>query len=412
MDYSSYRERVNFPHLQFKTEEMQTLNMKKKICFLAEGFPSKGRPSFVFVQQLVFALVDLGYDISVIAPQSLTHALVRREKVLPKKTIEKTQNGNPFQVYRPYNISFGNHFSSLSKYLENSRIKVLNNLLDEIKPDVLYGHFWHVANRMTDYALSHGLPLFVACGEGDNALENLVAELSHEKKKNLVKAVNGVISVSTENKRKCIEFGLAKESRIVVLPNCVDDSLVHPTDGSQIREKLKLSKEDFLIAFVGGFIERKGPNRVLSAIRKIEDDHIKVMFIGKYIGGEVFDLNGKEVVFKGSLDHENLPLYLGASDAFVLPTLKEGCCNAIVEALACGVPVISSNRPFNDDILNEGNSIQVDPEDVDAISKAIYTLKSDRELYKCKKEYAVEHSNEYSITERARKISEFIERNI
>ena len=383
--------------------------MKKKICFLAEGFPSKGRPSFVFVQQLVFALVDLGYDISVIAPQSLSHALVRREKLLPKCTVVKTNKGNKFHVYRPYDFSFGNHLRSFSRKLEMMRKRSLAKILDDIKPDILYGHFWHVANKMTDYALTHNLPLFVACGEGDNALENLVSSLSTDKKAKLVRAVRGVISVSTENKRKCINFGLAKELDIVVLPNCVDDTLFHPTDGENLREELKLQKEDFLIAFVGGFIERKGPDRVLAAIRKLKDEHIKVMFIGKHIGGNFLNLDGKEVVYKGSLDHENLPLYLGASDAFVLPTLKEGCCNAIVEALACGVPVISSNRPFNDDILNKDNAILVDPESVDEIAKAIYTLKSEKETYCAKKEYVLSHCHEYSIIERAKKISQFIE---
>lgn len=379
-----------------------------KIALLAEGFPSKGRPSFVFVQQLVFALVDLGFDIFVIAPQSITHALIRNEKILPLKSIEKTAKGNNFHVFRPYDISFGNHLKFISNTLESFRIKSISKLLDRIKPDVLYGHFWHVANKMSDYANEHNLPLFVACGEGDNALENFVDSLSQRQKENIKKVVKGVISVSTENKRKCIKFGLVDENKIIVLPNCVDETQFHTIDDRSLRDKLGVLNEDFLISFVGGFIERKGPNRVLNAINKLNDNNVKVMFIGKHIGGDKIILEGKNVVFKGTLDHEKLPFYLNASDLFVLPTLKEGCCNAIVEALACGVPVVSSNRPFNDDILNEYNSILVNPESVDEIAQAIYELKTNCKLYSEKKMYTVNHSNEYSIKIRAYRIGEFI----
>ena len=62
-----------------------------KIAILADGYPSKGNPQFIFVQQLVNALVDLGNEIFVIAPQSLTHALIRGEKILSRHTVEYTK---------------------------------------------------------------------------------------------------------------------------------------------------------------------------------------------------------------------------------------------------------------------------------------------------------------------------------
>lgn len=383
-----------------------------KIALLSPNFPSKGNPSFVFVQQLVFALVDKGTEVVVIAPQSLTHIMIRGGKLLQRVSIEKTTKGNQFKVYRPYDFTFGNRlkrFTRLTNWVFNCQ---LNATLNEVKPDVLYGHFWDTSYRLKEYALSHNLPLFVACGEGDNALEYLAETLSPKNKSLLVKAVKGVISVSSENKRKCIEYGLAKEGDIVVLPNCVDESLFHPTDGRGLRQSLGVADDDFLILFVGGFISRKGADRLSKAIDKLTDPKIKSVFIGRPMGGDSVLPSCKGIVFQGPMEHDLLPAYFNAADVFVLPTQKEGCSNAIVESLACGTPVISANRSFNADILNDQNAILVDPDNVDEIANAIAALRDNKDLLAAKKQYTNIHASDYSINDRAAKIVAFIRKKI
>ena len=71
---------------------------------------------------------------------------------------------------------------------------------------------------------------------------------------------------------------------------------------------------------------------------------------------------------------------MNAADVFVLPTLAEGCCNAILEAMACGLPIISSNLPFNWDILNDKNSILIDPNNINQIADAIQRLRDSPKL--------------------------------
>ena len=176
----------------------------------------------------------------------------------------------------------------------------------------------------------------------------------------------------------------------------------------EIKIKLGINKNDFVISFVGNFNHRKGPERVAEAISKLNDLSIKVMFIGKYYSGYEYDFNCPGIIHKGPLDHDLLPKYLNCSDVFVLPTRSEGCCNAIVEALAIGLPVISSEGAFNDDILDKYNSIRVDPDDVDAIASAIKKLKEDAQLRQQMSEYSISRREEYSINGRAKKILKFI----
>lgn len=381
----------------------------KSATIITSGYPSEGRPVYVFVEQLVNKFIDLGVNINVISPQSLTHAIIHREHLLPRKAKYKTTNGNEYVVYRPYYISLADHFPKLEKKLNFYFNRHLKKILHKINSEVIYCHFWNSAKWVYNYTLTEHKPMFVACGEGDNAIEIMLEVMPKEELQRLICATTGVVSVSTENKRKCLLYGLANERNIIVLPNCVDDLLFHVSNNRDKRKELGVKSDDFLVMFVGSFIHRKGADRVSDAIKKLYDRKIKSIFVGRPFDHENVIPNCDGIVFKGTLNHSELPKYLNAADLFVLPTLKEGCCNAIVEALSCGIPVVSSNRPFNEDILNENNSIVIDPENIDEISNAIYVMKNDLEIYRNKKKYTIEHSNEYSISVRAQRIIDFID---
>lgn len=388
-------------------------NRVKLITIIADNYPGVNHVSFVFVQQLVHAMIDLDQcvKINVIAPQSVVSALIHRKSLLPKHSKAITERGKGYDVYRPYIISFGlrNYFAKFTYWFNKCAVR---KLLKKIDSDIIYSHFWGVATLVYEYALNNKKPFFVACGESADHFASELGRMSSNTISEIASAVTGVVSVSVENKRKCIDNSLAKAENIEVFPNCVNVNKFTKTDSSEIKKQLGVSDNDFILAFVGGFISRKGPDRVAKAITKLNDADIKVMFIGKSFAGYEYDFNCPGIIHKGPLDNDLLPKYLSCADVFVLPTQSEGCCNAIVEALAMGLPVISSNGAFNDDILNENNSIRINPDDVDAIANAIKKLKDDAVLRKQMSEYSLSRREEYSIQGRAKRILDFINRRI
>lgn len=381
-----------------------------KIVIVSDDFPEKDHQSYTFVEQLVIALTDLAVNVKVIAPQSLTKSFLRGNKRYPRRKTFMTKKGRAYEVFRPYYLSAGSrggigklYFKSLRRAVEGviKKIGIIN-------VDVLYGHFWHNANTLVNVAQKYKKPLFVACGEGDNAIIELLEAISLPAKERLINAVNGVISVSSENKKRVIDYQLALPENIVVIPNAVDKSLFYQKDRLSLRQKLGINIFDFVVCFVGGFIERKGSNRLSDAITQLNDPAIKSIFIGKPWSYDDCTPNCPGILVKESIPHDMLPDYLNASDVFVLPTLNEGCCNAIVEALSCGLPVISSNLPFNDDLLDQTNSIRIDPMNVDEIKNAILCLKNDKVLRDSLSKGAIFKSESFSIEERAKKILNFI----
>lgn len=383
----------------------------KTVTIITSNYPSPGHVANVFVQQLVHAMIEQGVNVSVIAYQSITHSIIHNEKLLPRYSTGISDSGVKYRIFRPVTVSFGNtnFLSRLSKWINK---RAITSKVKYINSDILYCHFWSSALPIYEYAEKNHLPLFVACGEGDNALEEMIQNTNEKQLNRLARSVTGVISVSSENKRKCVEFKLAQPDNIGVFPNCVNTNIFHRMESSEMRKKLGIDVDDFVISFVGGFENRKGPDRLASAVRVLNDSRIKVIFIGKPFKGYSYAFDCPGTIHKGPIDHSLIPEYLNCSDIFVLPTQKEGCCNAIVEALAIGLPVISSNRPFNDDILNEKNSICVDPNDVTAIAEAIKTMRDNTALRESMKEYSLAHHGDYSINTRVSRILSFIDDKI
>lgn len=370
------------------------------IVVISYSYSDERRTSYAFVAQLVEQLARMKHNCWVIAPYSI---VANRRFHATKEVIRHEEQGT-ITILRPNYISLSKLEicgKRISWVMHEWAVKRALKWLP-CKPDVIYGHFWERAHEGFHYAKKNRIPLFVATGESE--ISRMISKWND--KKDFCNYVSGVICVSQKNKKESIELGLTDENKCIVIPNAVNAEVFHKLDKASCRQKLRISEDDFVVAYVGWFIERKGATRLAEAIKRIGSggSGVKSFFIGKGEREPLCD----GILFKGFLPHEQVPLYLGAADCFVLPTLHEGCCNAVVEAMACGLPVISSNLPFNWDILNEDNSIMVDPNNVDEIADAITTLRDDPNKRAILAKGALSTASKLTIDKRTEKILSFI----
>jgi UDP-glucose:(heptosyl)LPS alpha-1,3-glucosyltransferase len=179
-------------------------------------------------------------------------------------------------------------------------------------------------------------------------------------------------------------FGVA-EDRLPVIYNGVDLDAFHPRLREELRApaRAELGVPDAAMAyvFVGAGFERKGVSRLLRAFRRGADPGAHLIVVGNdrreaRARAEARDL-GARVHFLGGRD-EVRPWY-AAADAFVLPTLYDPFPNAALEAMACGLPVITTRQCGAAELLRQDESGMIcDALDEDALAAFMRALEPQR----------------------------------
>lgn len=360
------------------------------------------RPAYgVFVRNLVQAIAKRGVRCTVINPVSFF-------QTAPYSAPDQTDiSHEAVQVIRPKYVSFSVkdicffNTASLSLISFERKVKqVLSGLSSP--PDILYGHFLFqggiVAARL---GAELNIPSVIAVGDSNF---QIIRKLGREKGIRDFRSADAFIAVSLLIKEMLMEVLKVPESKIGVFPNGIDPARFFPRDRLLMRRQFGFPENGFIIAFTGHFNERKGPHRLLSAVSGLKN--VGILFIG---AGDT-PLAGKEVLFKGVLENSKLPEMLSAADIFVLPTTTEGSCNAIIEALACGLPVVTSKGRFNDDIVDDNVSMRVDPLNVSEIRQAIETLLQNGDLRMRLSGNALKKAANFDINVRAERICAWMKR--
>lgn len=375
-----------------------------KILLSTLQYPTKDYPFAAFISMIAEEFARRGHQVTVVAPQSITRSLIRKTTMLPVyEKVEVDGAEYPIRIYRPKSITIGEGWLRGSFTVYSNRYSVSQCLKKlTCRFDIVYAHFWEAVFNVAKYCSERKLPLVAVSGED---VINLNLYVSSKTADSLKKQVAGVIGVSSKNIKESIEKGFADSKKSVVIPNGPDLKTFNYIDKKTARNRLGLSEEHFIVAFVGRFINRKGAMRVERAIAKINNPSIKAIFIGATMCDEdkSQEPSGDEILFKGILPHDEISTWLCASDVFVLPTLAEGCSNSIVEAMACGLPIISSDREFNYDVLDAENAILIDPLDTDQIAMAIEQLYENPEMRHKMGASSIQKANEISFEKRVSK---------
>lgn len=187
-----------------------------------------------------------------------------------------------------------------------------------------------------------------------------------------------IIAISEMVKQNIRDNYPVSSEDIEVIYNPVDLEKFHPLNRGkfrqEIREKYGILEKDFVALFVGSGFERKGVRYLIEAAELL-DEHVTIMIAGKGSEEKFRSMSRKQrVIFCGPQKH--IEQYYAAADAFVLPAVYEPFGNVHLEALASGLPVITTKNSGASEIIENGKSgfVVSVPEDTKAIAEGMVRL--------------------------------------
>lgn len=177
-----------------------------------------------------------------------------------------------------------------------------------------------------------------------------------------LRAAVRVFSVSGSLRRLAIELG-ANAAKTEVVGNGVDLTCFHSVNRNTARSRYNIPPHAQVLISVGGLVERKGMHRVIECLPTLLTRHPDLHYLIVGGGSPEGDLRteleaqakqlglGAHVHFLGALPPDELKWPLSAADVFVLATRNEGWANVFLEAMACGLPVVSTDVGGNAEVV-------------------------------------------------------------
>lgn len=198
-----------------------------------------------------------------------------------------------------------------------------------------------------------------------------------------LRQASGCIAVSYSLRDLAVEAGVDAD-HVLVAPNAVDRASFHPGDRTVARSQLSLPATSPLIVSVGHLIAGKGHGVLIHALATLRQTRPDARLA--IIGGPAYEPDHPRVLaelarekglqdavtFVGAVKPSAVALWLQAADVFALATEREGCCNSVLEALAVGLPVVTTPAGDNPRFVQDGaNGLLVPIGDISGTARAI-----------------------------------------
>lgn len=340
------------------------MSARPHIVVLSSLFPSSLQPTAgLFIRERMFR-VGARLPVTVVAPAPWFPLQGAVRKVRPgfRPPAPQHEEQRGVQVWFPRFLSFPGVFKTLDGLaMALGAWPRLRKLQRAGQLDLIDAHFAYPDGyAATLLGRWLGVPVTITM-RGTEARHAKDSALAPRVARALQRATQ-VFSVSDSLRRVAIGLGMASE-RITVVGNGVDLQRFHPLPRDEARRELGLAPQAPVLVSVGGLVERKGYHRVIEQLPALRTRHPGLVYL--VVGGPSpeGDMRGEleamvqrlgltdTVRFLGALPPDQLKHPLSAADVFVLATRNEGWANVFLEAMACGLPVVTTDVGGNAEVV-------------------------------------------------------------
>lgn len=336
--------------------------MKKKILVFTNVFPDSVEGDKGLHMKIECVGLAKEFDVEVIAPIPWLIFLRRYLGKKRNRQMRHPQVTQDIPVYRPVYFTIpriGLQFSGVFYFL--SVLGLVLILRRNCKFDLILAYWTYPDGYVAAlFSKMFKVPLIIRPRGSDI---NIIAQ--NKKLRPYVIAAlekaDKVITVSAALKEKVKELGI-DENKISVITLGINQDRFFMIGRQEARERLGLPQEQRIILFVGNLVPIKGIDVFLKAMHILKSrgtSNCMLCLVGsgplkENLCNLITDLSLQDCVrMVGGVSNQNLRLWMNASDLFCLPSHNEGWPNVLMEALACGIPVVATNVGGIPEIIND-----------------------------------------------------------
>ncbi|MFI5383996.1 MAG: glycosyltransferase [Methanosarcina thermophila] len=359
-----------------------------KVLEVCQEFPNRYYPQLgTFIKQSIDSIANQGVDVTVISPKPfvLPFSSFPYHNFFKLPRIEHTEKYDlhyPRYIYAvPKKYFYPITGISYSLFVSKYAVKNIKPV-----PDLIHAHFSYPDGYgMMKLAKRWNVPLVISAL---GTIERKVAYEGSYTSKQIIEAMSfadRILSVSEDLKLHIVNLGIDK-NKVHVVPNGVDIGKFKPAGKAHARSILNLPRDKNIVLFVGALRKIKGVDYLIEAAHSFVDKDTYLFMVGrddglkKNLEKRAHELKiANYIKFTGPVNHEDIPLWISASDILVLPSLSEGRPNVILEALACEVPVVATDVGGIPELMVDGETgYLVPPKSPDELSRKINKLLDDK----------------------------------
>ena len=225
--------------------------------------------------------------------------------------------------------------------------RTLHAPLREFAPDVVLSYWLYPdAYGAMRAAQRAGVPLVVGARGSDLRVRDAI---SQRLTRPVLHAAQRILVVSEDLGRVAVRDYGADPARIRAIPNGCDAAIFHPQPREAARAGLDVDAEAELVVYVGRLVPEKGLRELLDAATMLAPQRPRLLLALIGDGPMRAELEGRlaadpslRVALPGALGPQEVARWMAAADLVTLPSYSEGHPNVLVEALACGRPVVAT----------------------------------------------------------------------
>lgn len=310
----------------------------------------------------------LSVDFRVLSP-TLNYSLMCRvaRRLLGKEVIRYPQYISNFNIkfeYIPIDLTALEFFSikmlSPSLLAEMMSHNVIKNL-EVAQFDLVHAHWVYPHGAVANYiGRLYNIPSVVTAHGSDIHTHPKINNKWLRETVSVLEGASKVIFVSSYLRERAKELGYVKNDSIVI-PNGIDSGIFKPMVKTNVKETLNI--RNLCVGFVGNLIPIKRAESLPKIFKEINASCPKTTFLiigegylRKKIEYESKKL-GLDVRFTGRIPQEQVCYYMNAMDVLILPSREEGWPCVVLEAQACGVPVVGTNIGGISEAIADGGAL-------------------------------------------------------